>query len=297
MFASAAKSRDLCPVCSRGFQLRRDPPLHLLCSACGKPSHTRCIPKQKRGERTFVCVKCKPADPPISAPRVSSGLTPCPPQPSPAPSPSPSPSMPPSYRSPSVGSQFPLKFTTAGPGAAARRERERQRLNCEESLLIEPSDTFSSFDNRMNSLGFKRSPSQPNTIGDGACGVRALCDQLNISSEAMFGPDDHELARKYTASQARLLVKSKVLEEEFFEPDVNQWCTRMSRNSEFIDNIFLLVFAYVQDRDIVVIPVHRETAPGTYFAGNGDFRWIKGLCFFIFLAMCVCVFVCACNTL
>ena len=30
-----------------------------------------------------------------------------------------------------------------------------------------------------------------------------------------------------------------------------------------MDNIFLLVFALVQERDIVVIPVHRDTASST----------------------------------
>lgn len=32
----------------------------------------------------------------------------------------------------------------------------------------------------MEFLGFGRSPSQQNTIGDGNCGPRALCDQLNL---------------------------------------------------------------------------------------------------------------------
>ena len=145
-----------------------------------------------------------------------------------------------------------------------------------EILLHEPED---SFDERMTALGFKRSPSQPNTIGDGACGVRALCDQLHLScSEPMFGPEEHVLARRFTATQAKAMVKRQEMDNCFFEPNVTVWCTRMSKNNEFIDNLFLYVFAQVQERDIVVIPVHRESAAGSVSAGNGDFRWIKGSC-------------------
>ena len=129
----------------------------------------------------------------------------------------------------------------------------------------------------MSSLGFKRSPSQPNTIGDGACGVRALCDQLNLScSDPMFGPEDHLFARRYTTLQAMPMVKRRVLECSFFEPNVKEWTMRMSNNSEFIDPIFLLIFGRVKERDIISIPVHRESATGDEFAGNGDFRWIRG---------------------
>ena len=53
--------KQLCPVCRKGFQLRRDPPLHLACTNCGKFTHLRCI---KSNEESFVCVKCKDASMP-----------------------------------------------------------------------------------------------------------------------------------------------------------------------------------------------------------------------------------------
>ena len=50
------------------------------------------------------------------------------------------------------------------------------------------------------------------------------------------------------------MVRGKVLDEAFFEPNVHEWSLRMSQNSEFIDHIFLQVFCLVLERDIVVIP-------------------------------------------
>ena len=91
----------------------------------------------------------------------------------------------------------------------------------------------------------------------------------------MFGPEEHLLARCSTAIQAKYMVKRQELDTGFFEPNVADWCTRMSKINEFIDNIFLLIFSQVQERDIVVIPVHKGSAAGS--DGSGDFRWIKGM--------------------
>ena len=54
------------------------------------------------------------------------------------------------------------------------------------------------FDQRISSLGFTRSPSQPDTLGDGNCGIYALLDQLNLPSsepDPFFGRDDSLFAR------------------------------------------------------------------------------------------------------
>ena len=61
----ADMKKQLCPVCKRGFQLRRDPPLHSVCCECGKFTHKRCI---KNLEDVFVCCKCsRPANEVASA--------------------------------------------------------------------------------------------------------------------------------------------------------------------------------------------------------------------------------------
>ena len=79
---------------------------------------------------------------------------------------------------------------------------------CDESLLSEGEVRFSclpsyqgserKFDERMNFLGFERSPSQPFTLGDGNCGVYSLLDQLNLPTSdplSMFERDDALFAR------------------------------------------------------------------------------------------------------
>ena len=170
------------------------------------------------------------------------------------------------------------KVCRSGPSSARRDQSEISEtvdtLAGEPETILDEADD--NFDTRMKSLGFKRSPSQPNTVGDGACGIRALCDQLSLCcDDPMFGPEEHVLARCSTAIQAKYMVKRQELDTGFFEPNVADWCTRMSKNNEFIDNIFLLIFSQVQERDIVVIPVHKGSAAGS--DGNGDFRWIKGM--------------------
>ena len=49
--------RPLCPVCGKGFQLNRMPPLHSNCCKCKKPTHIRCISKPM--EVTFLCCHCE----------------------------------------------------------------------------------------------------------------------------------------------------------------------------------------------------------------------------------------------
>ena len=289
-FSVAKKSREICSVCSRGFQLRREPPLHLLCSSCGKPTHTRCVRKLNRSLSSFLCQKCNPGPEHSSSyTRSENGGGEASKSGCPTSSlvQSSSVSQAPEVSSRTLGATVPVgnlgaafvnaKVCTSGPSSARGNPDDISELGVEDTaiLLNEPEGDF---DARMESLGFKRSPSQPNTIGDGACGVRALCDQLSLcSNDPMFGPEEHVLARRYTATQAKSMVKRQELDSCFFEPNVSDWCMRMSRNSEFIDNIFLLIFAQVQERDIVVIPVHKESAAGNDFAGNGDFRWIKGM--------------------
>ena len=173
------------------------------------------------------------------------------------------------------------KVCRVGPSSAMNASRlkpsEPSQDSCCEEVFLAETSSDPGFDERMSSLGFHRSPTQPNTIGDGACGVRALCDQLNVSSDdAMFGRDDHQFARRYITMQARDMVRRGELDSAFFVPNVKEWCLRMAKNAEFVDNLFLMVFALVQERDIIIIPVHRGSSAGTLNAGNGDFRWIRG---------------------
>ena len=69
----APAKKQLCPVCKRGFQLKRNPPLHVACSVCQKLTHKRCIKETQ--EVQFVCEKCKPLhdEPPRSPGLASTG--------------------------------------------------------------------------------------------------------------------------------------------------------------------------------------------------------------------------------
>ena len=95
--------------------------------------------------------------------------------------------------------------TVPGPPPPSIPPRSEQSRCCDEALLIEDEvtgprsrlPTFQGseekFDKRMSSLGFERSPSQPNTLGDGNCGLYALLDQLNLPSSGplpMFERDE-----------------------------------------------------------------------------------------------------------
>ena len=59
--AQKKKSRGRsCPVCLKGFQMRRQPPLHVVCSGCRIPVHKRCLSK-KALMGNFTCEECASA--------------------------------------------------------------------------------------------------------------------------------------------------------------------------------------------------------------------------------------------
>ena len=165
-----ANRKQLCPVCKRGFQLRRLPPLHISCSKCKLLVHKRCL----KDSSSTLCVACE-----SDVVNVSVAAA-CPPQGSPRPASVPS----------SLGASVPSADC------------------CDELLLSEGKVRFSclpsyqsaerKFDERMTFLGFERSPSQPCTLGDGNCGVYGLLDQLNLpTSDPMprFDRDEALFAR------------------------------------------------------------------------------------------------------
>ena len=151
--------------------MRRDPPLHHVCSDCQIMYHNRCI----QIESPFVCDKCKPAES-VPANSVSSPSTP-----------SVSPSSPPSQRiAPASTSCCDELLLTEGDLGA--------------SCLPSYVDFVNKFDGRMTVLGFQRSPSEKNTPADGNCGVHALVDQLNLprnESTPMFDTRDNCFFARY----------------------------------------------------------------------------------------------------
>ena len=58
---------------------------------------------------------------------------------------------------------------------------------------------------------------------------------------------------------------------EFFDPNPEAYFKKMSRDFEFADHLFLMFFAQVTKRDIIVLPLHPESA-----IVNSQFTLIKG---------------------
>ena len=135
------------------------------------------------------------------------------------------------------------------------------------------------FDRRMQSLGFSRSPFQPDTLGDGNCDPRALCDQLNLvtaDTDPDFGRDDHTFARRSTIRFIKQQVASKKLDSDFLLPSPAGYMKEMASDGTYIDNLFLQSFAKMVEKDIVIIPVHSRTVSSGFIGSYEDFTWIKG---------------------
>ena len=167
-----SKKRDICPECKRGFQMRRIPPLHMTCFGCEVLVHTRCVKEDS------FCSKCRKEDIPASGGPVTAAAAP--------------------VHGPSKPSHVPAD--------AVPVERAVQDSCCDELLLIEDDNpSFESskdiFDVRMAGLGFVRSPTQPDTLGDGNCGIYALLDQLSSDPSPMFEVGDEVLARFVSISR------------------------------------------------------------------------------------------------
>ena len=95
-------------------------------------------------------------------------------------------------------------------------------------------------------LGFSRSPTQPYTLGDGNCGPRALCDQLNLKSnddDPDFGKDDHTFARRSTVRFIKKQIATKKMDACFLTPSPTVYMNEMASDGTFVDNIFIQVFA------------------------------------------------------
>ena len=206
--------KQLCPVCKKGFQLRRDPPLHLACSICGKFTHKRCI---KNMHDPFLCTKCSPTSEDLvpdivspSSPAAAAQFSalPCPPRAPRSTAATVAPRTTSAIGAAATGAPRTTSATGASRSTVPSASLNLTETCCDELLLSEGEIRFSclpsyqgserKFDERMRFLGFERSPSQPCTLGDGNCGVYALLDQLNLTTSEelpMFERDDALFAR------------------------------------------------------------------------------------------------------
>ena len=66
--------------------------------------------------------------------------------------------------------------------------------------------------------------------------------------------------RKYVITEMKNALRTGSIDEEFFCPDSVSYLARMGKNFTFIDNLFLKFFAVLINRDIIVLPLHPESA-------------------------------------
>ena len=69
-------------------------------------------------------------------------------------------------------------------------------------------------------------------------------------------------------------LRSGKIDEAFFWPNPVGYLTNMAQDYQFVDNLFLKFFAVVTNRDIVILPLHPESA-----IVNREFTWIFGKTF------------------
>ena len=69
----------------------------------------------------------------------------------------------------------------------------------------------------------------------------------------------------------KFALQHNKISSDFFYPNPAEYLATMSRNYEFVDHLFLMFFATITNRDIIILPVHPESA-----LVNSEFTWIFG---------------------
>ena len=69
----------------------------------------------------------------------------------------------------------------------------------------------------------------------------------------------------------KIALRNGFISGEFFTPSPEEYLVNMSKNHTFVDNLFLMFFASIVDRDIIILPMHPESA-----LVNSEFTWIFG---------------------
>ena len=140
------------------------------------------------------------------------------------------------------------------------------------------SGPYSAAKQRVESLGFRFSSSQPFTKGDGNCMLYAIWDQLKRC--------DHPILQHLkTPHDLRLYVCSKLKEQldgnfifwvQNFSPD--SWLETMRKDREWCDDVFLQITANIFNKNVILIPLSPSSAhhAGMYLdvrsvnGGSGD---------------------------
>ena len=99
------------------------------------------------------------------------------------------------------------------------------------------------------------------TIGDGNCGPRAICDQLNMSwhqEESLFGPEDYKEFRAQMMFALRQQLRDKRLSRDIVDNFSPDYVAKMREDGKYVDHIFMQVVANFCSSDIIIIPIFPE---------------------------------------
>ena len=126
----------------------------------------------------------------------------------------------------------------------------------------------------MKSMGFKVSPSQPVTPGDGNCFCHALVNQLSYD-KFLANLFTHETIRSYVVLNAEIIVKTNALElppctdkndksknPKILPFDMKGWKNLMVEDGEYCDHLFIQLASEILNRKFVLVPVHYECGYG-----------------------------------
>lgn len=145
-----------CPVCSKGFQLRRNPPLHTTCKSCNRKVHNRCLRSTLADQCTEICFQCNNPPGEVLLQEVARQET--------------STSIAPTVRNGDL---------TLEEGDIVIPFHGLPFQEIATTVLPAYTEYATAFDLRMDHLGFQRSPTQMNTYADGNCALYALMDQIH----------------------------------------------------------------------------------------------------------------------
>ena len=147
-------------------------------------------------------------------------------------------------------------------------------ISCNESTV----NPDSSAKERVASLGFRFSSSQPYTQGDGNCMLYAIWDQLKKCNHNILQTlkTPHELRLHICSKLKHQLEENHIFWVQTFTPET--WLHKMIKDKTWCDDAFLQITANIFNKNIIFIPLSPSSAhhAGMYLdvrsthGGHGD---------------------------
>ena len=153
-----------------------------------------------------------------------------------------------------------LTATTLSSTSSKRVETNPTNSSDNQRLIALPSDAGSEESQRLKSIGFKRSSSQPDTKRDGNCGVYCLLDQLmKVNHPLIESISSHQELRALLVSKLpEMLMNGHLFWTDLGTP--KSWMENMANNGVWVDEIFLCIAANFFNKNIVIIPMDPNSA-------------------------------------